>query len=230
MLAFLDIEASSLLSPHSYPIEIGWVAADLSAGYVAMIRPEPDWTDWSAEAESIHGLAPDAIRRVGEPATEVASALNNMLSGANIATDSPGTDARWLQRLFVAADIPAAIPLFPCMDGEAAAPHVIQDSDTILVRAAEQSSMSAEDLEVIGSVVFHGAGLRQHRALDDALFQAICFQITRWDRQSLERELLRQIIARVETVKARILGGAMARHIGGGGQSVELLRTVLDRS
>ncbi|CAA7627620.1 hypothetical protein [Magnetospirillum sp. SS-4] len=229
MLALLDIEASSLLSPHSYPIEIGWVAADLSAGYVALISPEPDWTDWSAEAELIHGLAPDAIRRLGEPATEVASALNDMLSGAEIATDSPGIDARWLQRLFVAAYIPAVIPLLPCMDGEAAGPHVIQDSDTILVRTAEQSSISAEDLEVIGSAVFHGAGLRRHRALDDALFQAICFQIARWDRQSSERELLGHLTAQIENVKARILGGAVARHARRGGNDADLLRAILAR-
>jgi DNA polymerase III epsilon subunit-like protein len=53
-LAFLDFEASSI-SNKSYPIEVGWVFED-GSGEDFLIRPEQSWTDWSANAQAIHGI------------------------------------------------------------------------------------------------------------------------------------------------------------------------------
>jgi len=60
--SFLDFEAS-LLSKHSYPIEIIWVFEWRSRTF--LIKPAPGWTDWSAEAEAIHGISPEFLQREG---------------------------------------------------------------------------------------------------------------------------------------------------------------------
>ena len=54
MKAFLDFEASSL-EKGGFPVEVGWVLED-GTEEAHLIRPAPDWTVWSAEAEAIHHL------------------------------------------------------------------------------------------------------------------------------------------------------------------------------
>lgn len=56
---FFDIEASSL-GPDSYPIEVGWVSVKPNDEIVSgamLIKPAADWTDWSQEAEAVHGIS-----------------------------------------------------------------------------------------------------------------------------------------------------------------------------
>ena len=55
MKAFLDFEASSL-EKGGFPVEVGWVLQD-GAEEAHLIRPAPDWTVWSEEAEAIHRLS-----------------------------------------------------------------------------------------------------------------------------------------------------------------------------
>jgi hypothetical protein len=63
MPVFIDFEASSL-NKDSYPVEVAWVFED-GRSRSFLIRPAPGWTDWSAEAEAIHGISRDQLDRDG---------------------------------------------------------------------------------------------------------------------------------------------------------------------
>ena len=66
MIVFLDFEASSL-ARRGFPIEIAWVF-ETGEAESHLIRPAADWTEWSAEAESIHGIPRASLERDGRPA------------------------------------------------------------------------------------------------------------------------------------------------------------------
>jgi hypothetical protein len=99
--AFLDIEASGF-GRDSYPIEIGFVLPDGSA-WCTLVRPEPDWIHWDAEAEALHGITRSAAVRYGRPAVDVARELNRKLGGLTVYSDGWAHDYAWLGRLFEAA-------------------------------------------------------------------------------------------------------------------------------
>ena len=70
LAAFYDVEASGL-DPRSWPVEVGWalVAGDLTVTSGALlVRPEPTWAHWSAEAERVHGVPLRLARERGRPA------------------------------------------------------------------------------------------------------------------------------------------------------------------
>lgn len=104
MIAFVDFEASSL-SPASYPIEVGWVFED-GSGASVLIKPEAAWTDWSAEAESVHGISRATLAAEGIPAVEVARRLVEVLDGHELYSDADTADQRWLGVLLSTAGLP----------------------------------------------------------------------------------------------------------------------------
>ena len=57
---FFDLEASGL-HPTSHPVEVAWVAHDLTAARSNLIQPAEDWSDWDwhFEAEGVHKLSRD---------------------------------------------------------------------------------------------------------------------------------------------------------------------------
>ena len=240
MLAFLDCEASSLLQHLSYPTEIGWVAHDFSAGFVALVRPEPDWDDWNAEAEAVTNLSRAAIEQYGEPVGQVARALNEMLAGADVLTDNPACDGRWLRRLYFAADVTPSFPVFEAATSPQPGASVIFDADRLILQAIDMAQAeyklpllppAAEKHERLVQQITVGAGLGWHRALDDALMLAIGLAAV--DLLPLEEEALRagidDLILRVRTAKVKIIGGAVARHIHAGGRDADGLCAVLER-
>lgn len=104
MLAFLDFEASSL-AERSYPIEVGWVFED-GAGEACLIRPAPDWTDWSDEAQAIHGIDRAELLAKGTSHEEVARRMVDVLTGHTLCASAPSWDGKWLSALLRAAGLP----------------------------------------------------------------------------------------------------------------------------
>ena len=94
----IDVEASGF-GRGSYPIEVGFARPD---GSVAsqLIKPEPDWTHWNAEAEQVHGISRQELMAQGRSAREVAVWLNQELEGQTVFSDSWGFDSSWLALLF----------------------------------------------------------------------------------------------------------------------------------
>jgi hypothetical protein len=104
MQVFIDFEASSL-GKTSYPIEVGWVFVDgCSEGH--LIRPAPGWSDWSMEAEAIHGIDRAILARDGMPHDEVATRMVEVLSGHDLYASAPSWDGKWLSVLLRAAGLP----------------------------------------------------------------------------------------------------------------------------
>lgn len=104
---FFDIEASSL-GLASWPIEVGWatVAADLSVTATAiLIRPEPDWLDWSIQAQGVHGIDLAFAREHGHPASQVAEALNEAFGSGVVFSDACEWEVQWTKRLFAAVGV-----------------------------------------------------------------------------------------------------------------------------
>jgi hypothetical protein len=103
-IAFLDFEASSL-GKHGYPIEVAWV---LSTGEEEshLIRPDPTWTDWDLEAETIHGLSRDRLYSEGAPVADLARRMMSVLTGYTLYVTAPSWDGKWLSRLLRTAGLP----------------------------------------------------------------------------------------------------------------------------
>jgi hypothetical protein len=99
----LDVEASGF-GRNSYPIEVGFVLPDGHA-YCSLVRPEPHWTHWDSQAESLHHISRALIEARGVPALEVARVLNTQLAGQTVYSDGWANDYSWLGTLFDAADM-----------------------------------------------------------------------------------------------------------------------------
>lgn len=96
----LDFEASSL-SDTSYPISAGLVVAGKVHYWI--IKPEPDWIDWSLQSQAIHGLSRSFIEAKGQPAHEVFNEICAAMEGHDAAySDNQEWEKMWISRLGVA--------------------------------------------------------------------------------------------------------------------------------
>lgn len=99
-----DIEASGL-ALQSYPIEIAW---SLPSGEIRswLVRTEPAWGDyWDPRAESLHEITREMLQTEGVSARDVATLMNQDLSGETVYFDGGDYDRRWLNQLFDVAGI-----------------------------------------------------------------------------------------------------------------------------
>ena len=178
MRVFMDFEASSL-GKHSYPVEIAWLFEDGRARSF-LIRPEAHWTDWSAEAEAIHGLSRAQLQAEGEPAGVIVDEMLATLSGKDLYASSPSWDGKWLSVLLRAA-------------GRARHALRLRKSDDAFVDAASailgSSASPAEILSLVEGVIARTKPQDLvHRALPDARLE-----LDRFNRVCLEaRALSRQ--------------------------------------
>ena len=93
----LDFEASSL-SDTSYPISAGLIVE--GKVYYWIIKPGPDWIDWSLQSQAIHGLKRSYIEDHGSPADQVFSEMSELLTSHSIIySDAPEWESMWLSRL-----------------------------------------------------------------------------------------------------------------------------------
>jgi hypothetical protein len=172
MIWFLDVEASSL-SDDSYPIEIGWVD-ESGQGESYLIRPELSWTDWSADAERVHGISRDQLLSEGRPAAWVAERAAQVLARDSVraVSDAPVIDGRWLARLLALAER-RPIPLIHFHDicREGLQPIL----DAVGSRWSLWRALSADTLRREAEDIYDGVRAaeamrpgRRHRALRDA--------------------------------------------------------------
>ena len=90
----LDFEASSL-SDGSYPITAGLVIQGKVHYWV--IKPQPDWVDWSLASQAIHGIKRSELMDFGMPADEVYAQIGELLNGVPVIySDNPYWESRWL--------------------------------------------------------------------------------------------------------------------------------------
>lgn len=191
MIWFLDLEATGL-HPTAYPIEVAAVADDLSHAYTAPIQPvtKAGWDeyDWGLEAEKIHRLDRPHLVAYGEPAADIARALNTLIADGQPMSDSIA-DAGWLRRLYEATAteprFPLSTPAAPTSIGHAAASIWRGDAkwlnsqvatDLALNRAGGGLEFFDRHQGLLDSAI-QTLGLVEHRALDDALRMALGFAL-----------------------------------------------------
>lgn len=168
MIVFLDFEASSL-TKKSYPIEVAWVFED-GRSHSCLIRPAPDWTDWSEEAEAIHGISRKTLDAEGVPVDAVAARMLEELMGHGLHASAPSWDGKWLSTLLRAAGHPRH------------ALRLSRSDEAFLEIARREAGMHAEEEALVSLVE---AVIREteppvapaHRALPDALLE-----LHRWKR------------------------------------------------
>ncbi len=143
----IDVEASGF-GRGSYPIEVG---VALASGQTAcyLIRPLPEWTHWTDEAEALHGISRAVLVERGQPAADIACALNDLLDGRVVYSDAWGFDSSWLALLHACSGIPASYKI---------------DSLIRLLSEAQQSAWA--DLKTQARTRLK---LDRHRASADAL-------------------------------------------------------------
>jgi hypothetical protein len=100
---FIDFEASSL-NAESYPIEVAWSAPDGSIESHLISPAEISvWTDWSAEAEAVHGISREQLLSDGQTPAYVCSRLRIAAERGVLYSDCPYFDDDWLVKLCLAA-------------------------------------------------------------------------------------------------------------------------------
>jgi hypothetical protein len=105
LLLCLDFEASGT-DPRCYPIEVA-IANAAAGGNVRewLIAPTPAWLEtglWQADAAAIHGLSRAEIIAFGRSVHEVAAELTAYTHGAQVLSDAPTHDGKWLRDLYAA--------------------------------------------------------------------------------------------------------------------------------
>ena len=100
-IAIIDIEASGLHF-ESYPIEIALLTNNKLHSW--LIKPEPNWTHWSDDAEALHGLSRERLNKEGLPAWQVVRQLNEITAGIDgvLYSDAVYWDTDWLDTLYYA--------------------------------------------------------------------------------------------------------------------------------
>ena len=107
----IDIEASGF-GDESYPIEIGLVLNN-GIKFCSLILPAKGWAHWSKDAEKVHQISREMLKKCGKPVTEVALTLNNILEGLTLYSDGWVVDKPWLIRLFTAASMEMKFSISP---------------------------------------------------------------------------------------------------------------------
>jgi len=107
----MDFEASSL-SVHSYPIEVAWNDAQGTI-HSYLINPAhvPDWTEWSAQSERIHGIPRATLTAQGLPPEEVCAKVQ-AITAMVVYSDAARFDLQWLECLFDACAARSSIPFY----------------------------------------------------------------------------------------------------------------------
>ncbi len=165
MIVFLDFEASSL-SKKSVPIEVAWVFED-GRSHSTLIRPAPDWDDWAADAEAIHGIPQALLASQGVPVEQVAGEMIEVLTGHDLYASAPSWDGKWLSVLLRAAGFPRH------------ALRLCKSRDAFMATARELTGATVTETElsklIDGIVEESKAAIPAHRALADA-----ALELTRW--------------------------------------------------
>jgi hypothetical protein len=162
-IVFLDFEASSL-GRRGFPIEVAWVF-ETGEAESHLIRPAPDWTEWSSEAEAVHGIARARLEAEGRPAAEVARRALEVLSGHRLFASAPSWDGQWLSRLLRGGGLPRhALRLRDTEEARAEA--AAEALAAAALPPEERARALAAILEEIARRA--AAATPEHRALDDA--------------------------------------------------------------
>lgn len=103
-IAFLDIEASGLMRG-SFPVEAAWLTSD-GRGEV-LISPSGAWDEsrWDSDAEAMHGITINELKRKGRHPRVAAASLESALRGRLVFCDAPEYDSAWADMIHEAGGV-----------------------------------------------------------------------------------------------------------------------------
>ncbi|MBD0276332.1 MAG: transcriptional regulator, partial [Acetobacteraceae bacterium] len=150
------------LGSGSRPIEIAWVDED-GRGESHLIKPAPNWRDWSVASQRVHGISQEMLEREGVAHARVARRAAAVLAGAAVFADQPSFDGYWLRMLLEAAGIRDEIPVLDVTLAYGQACSAIWDQHDVegSLARARRIVAEAEEAEAMRQRV-------RHRALPDA--------------------------------------------------------------
>jgi len=163
MHVFLDFEASSL-AKDSFPVEVAWVFED-GRSRTRLLRPAPGWTDWSPDAERVHGLSRARLETEGAPVEAVGREMVETLGDHRLFASAPSWDGKWLSVLLRGAGLPR---------------HALRlgKSDDAFVEAAREVLDGDEASALVAKIIAETEpAIHPHRALADATLE-----LDRWRR------------------------------------------------
>jgi hypothetical protein len=161
MRVFIDFEASSL-NDNGYPIEVGWVFED-GPSETHLIKPAETWTDWDAEAESLHRITRSMLEG-GTPHDVVARRVLDVLGEHTVYATAPSWDGKWLSVLLRGAGLPRhAMRL---KDSDEAHAEAVADALGAGLTPQRLAAVTADLIEQARMTV--GKPEVRHRALQDA--------------------------------------------------------------
>jgi hypothetical protein len=102
-VVILDIEASSLPMPGSYPIEVGIAYVETGASRSWLIRPPQPWLErgvWDPASEKVHGIPRGLLLAEGRPLEGVRNELTQAVAGHAVFSDAVTADGFWLWTLY----------------------------------------------------------------------------------------------------------------------------------
>ena len=154
-LLCLDFEASGA-DPPGYPIEVA-IAVATGATREWLIAPIREWLEtgiWDAAAEAVHGLSRAEIIDCGRSVQEVTAELAAETQGAQVLSDAPPHDTKWLRDLYRATG--------------AEPPFALLDFHQIVWRAATMRDRRPDIAIVKAEAEAYALFPKQHRAGPDA--------------------------------------------------------------
>jgi len=166
---FLDFEASSLRSA-SYPIEVAWNAPDgRIEAYLISPAGIPRWTDWSGEAEKLHGISRATLLASGKPPAWICRRMNHQLGGTIVYSDDPDYDGTWLAALFAATF--AGAPAFTIQHADDLLMHLLGPRFGSRIQALPhlEAMKQAARRQIVG----------RHRAARDVEYLIVLYTLAR---------------------------------------------------
>jgi hypothetical protein len=167
----MDFEASSL-AKGSFPIEVAWVLPS-GQGETYLIKPMPDWTEWSVTSEKVHGIKHRELLDHGFSCAVVAKRIQVIGKTYQFVVSAPAWDGMWLNMLLRAggedsisvlsddlAYFNACSAMMELMTGETGSPE-FHRSQREIAEAMQDLIGSVEEQEEL-------KGKPAHRALADA--------------------------------------------------------------
>lgn len=150
-----------------------------------LIRPAPDWDEWDARAEQIHGITRERLQREGAPHDAVARRMLEVLSGHDLFASAPSWDGQWLSRLLRAARLPRhALRLRDTEEAQRATALAVLERTPM---PAEARARRVESLLQAARDAKDRQGAPAHRAVEDARQELRLWQSVRRQAEDAAR-------------------------------------------
>ncbi len=142
----------------SYPIEVALVKGGINKSW--LIKPESNWTYWSVQAESLHGIKRETLLQEGIDAGIVVDEINAFLADEFVVySDAPQWDDDWINILYFAVGKTKSFYVHSVYE-------LMSEQEKLSFESYRQQFVEAKEFNL-------------HRAKDDALMLSKAYRLLR---------------------------------------------------